>query len=41
MILMSSRDGAYGRRVAEGLAAGYLGKEEVSLAAIFELAGPS
>lgn len=41
VILMSSRDGAYGRRVAEGLAAGYLRKEELSLTAIVELAGPS
>lgn len=40
VILMSSRDGAYGRRVAEGLAAGYLRKEELSLTAIVELAGP-
>lgn len=41
VILISSRDVAYGRRVAAGLAAGYLPKDELSLAAIVELAGPA
>jgi len=41
VILISSRDVAYGRRVAAGLAAGYLPKDELSLAAILELARPA
>lgn len=39
VILISTRDVDYGRRVAAGLAAGYLPKEELSLAAILELTG--
>lgn len=38
VILISTRDVAYGSRVATGLAAGYLPKAELSLAAITELA---
>jgi CheY-like chemotaxis protein len=41
VILISSRDVAYGRRVAAGLAAGYLPKDELCLAAILELARPA
>jgi CheY-like chemotaxis protein len=41
VILTSSRDVAYGRRVAAGLAAGYLPKDELSLAAILDLARPA
>jgi CheY-like chemotaxis protein len=41
VILMSSRDAVYGRCVADGLAAGYLRKDDLCLAAIFELARPS
>jgi CheY-like chemotaxis protein len=40
VILISTLDGAYGRRVASGLAAGFLTKDELSLAAILEIAGP-
>ena len=40
VILMSTRDAAYGRRVAAGLVAGYLPKEQLSLAAILELVPP-
>lgn len=36
VILMSSRDSIYGHRVADGLAAGYLCKDELSLTAILE-----
>lgn len=39
VILISTRDAAYGCRVAAGLTAGYLPKDELSLAAILELAG--
>ena len=37
VILISTRDAAYGRRVASGLAAGYLPKDRLSLQAILEL----
>jgi DNA-binding NarL/FixJ family response regulator len=40
VILISTRDKAYGARVAAGLAAGYLPKAELSLQAIVELTGP-
>lgn len=39
VILISTLDAAYGRRVAAGLAAGFLPKNELSLAAILEIAG--
>lgn len=39
VILISTLDVAYGRRVAAGLAAGFLPKDELSLAAILEIAG--
>lgn len=39
VILISTLDVAYGRRVAAGLAAGFLPKDELSLAAILEVAG--
>ena len=39
IILVSSRDAAYGRRVARGLAAGFLPKDELSLAAILAVTG--
>ena len=39
VILISTRDVDYGRRVAAGLAAGYLPKDELSLAAILEIVG--
>lgn len=38
VILISTRDAAYGQRVAAGLAAGFLPKDELSLRAILELA---
>jgi DNA-binding response OmpR family regulator len=38
VILISTRDAAYGRRVAVGLAAGFLPKDELSLPAILGLA---
>lgn len=41
VILISSRDVTYGRRVATGIAAGYLPKDELSLSAIMELIGSS
>lgn len=41
VILISTRDLAYGRRVAAGLAAGYVPKEALSLAAILEFAHPA
>jgi two-component system response regulator EvgA len=41
VILISSRDVAYGRRETAGLAAGYLPKDELSLAAILDLARPA
>lgn len=37
IILISTRDVAYGRRVARGLAAGYLPKDRLSLQAILEI----
>jgi DNA-binding NarL/FixJ family response regulator len=40
VILISTRDAAYGQRVANGLAAGYLPKDQLSLRAILEI-GPS
>ena len=39
VILISTLDAAYGRRVAAGLTAGFLPKNELSLAAILEIAG--
>jgi DNA-binding NarL/FixJ family response regulator len=39
VILISTRDAAYGRRVAAGLAAGYVPKDELSRARILELTG--
>ena len=39
VILISTLDAVYGRRVAEGLAAGFLPKNELCLAAILEIAG--
>ena len=39
VILISTLDLAYGRRVAAGLAAGFLPKDELSLAAILDVAG--
>jgi CheY-like chemotaxis protein len=39
VILISTLDVTYGRRVAVGLAAGFLPKNELSLAAILEIAG--
>jgi len=41
VILISSRDVEYGRRVAAGLAAGYVPKDELSLSAILEVIGPA
>jgi CheY-like chemotaxis protein len=41
VILISSRDVAYGCRVATGLAAGYLPKDELSLQAILDVTGPT
>ena len=41
VILISTLDVAYGRRVATGLAAGFLPKDELSLAKIIEIAGPA
>lgn len=40
VILISTRDVAYGDRVATGLAAGYLPKAKLSLQAILELTHP-
>jgi two-component system nitrate/nitrite response regulator NarL len=37
VILISTRDQAYGDRMAEGLSAGYLPKDRLSLASILEL----
>ena len=39
VILISTLDAAYGRRVAAGLAAGFLPKDEISLAAILDISG--
>lgn len=41
VILISTREVEYGSRVAIGLAAGYLPKDVLSLAAIAELVGPA
>jgi CheY-like chemotaxis protein len=41
VILISSRDVAYGRQVADGVAAGYVAKDALSLAAILEVFGPA
>jgi DNA-binding response OmpR family regulator len=41
VILISSRDGEYGRRVAEGVAAGFIPKDQLSWAAIQAVAGCS
>ncbi len=40
VILISSRDAAYGRQVANGVAAGYIPKDELSLAAVLEVFEP-
>lgn len=40
VILVSTIDVADGRRLAAGLAVGYLRKDEISLAAILDLTGP-
>jgi DNA-binding NarL/FixJ family response regulator len=40
VVLISTRDAEYGSRVAAGVAAGYLPKDELSLAAIGELMRP-
>ncbi|HTE63501.1 MAG TPA: response regulator transcription factor [Solirubrobacteraceae bacterium] len=37
VVLISTRDTAYGRRVADGLAAGFVPKHELSLAAILAI----
>jgi CheY-like chemotaxis protein len=39
VILISSREVAYGRQVAAGVAAGYVPKDQLSLATILELIG--
>lgn len=39
IVLVSSRDAAYGRRVADGVAAGFVPKDELSLAAILAVTG--
>lgn len=39
VILISTRDVAHGRRIAEGVASGYLRKDQLSLAAILRLLG--
>jgi DNA-binding NarL/FixJ family response regulator len=39
VILISTLDAAYGRRVAAGLAAGFLPKDQISRAAVLEIAG--
>jgi DNA-binding NarL/FixJ family response regulator len=41
VILISSRDVVYGRRVAHGVAAGYVPKDALSLAAVLEVFGPA
>jgi CheY-like chemotaxis protein len=41
VILISTREVAHGRRVAAGVAAGYLPKHELSLTAILDLARPA
>lgn len=40
VILISSRDLAYGRQVAHGVAAGYVPKDALCLAAVLEVLGP-
>ena len=40
VILISTRDVDYGRRVAAGLAAGYVPKDELSRGRILEVTGP-
>lgn len=40
VILISTRELSYGRRAAAGLAAGYLPKDRLCLAAILDLAAP-
>lgn len=39
VILVSSRDPAYGARVAQGLAAGFVPKDQLSLAAVLAVLG--
>jgi DNA-binding NarL/FixJ family response regulator len=39
VILISTLDAVYGRRVAAGLAAGFLPKDELSLAAMLDISG--
>lgn len=39
VVLVSSRDAAYGGRLASGLAAGFVPKDELSLAAILAVTG--
>jgi DNA-binding NarL/FixJ family response regulator len=41
VILISTRDADYGHRVADGLAAGFLPKDALSLAAILDVLGPT
>jgi two-component system KDP operon response regulator KdpE len=41
VILISSRDADYGRRVAAGIAAGFISKNELSRSSIQAIAGPS
>jgi DNA-binding NarL/FixJ family response regulator len=41
VILISSRDVVYGRRVTHGVAAGYVPKDALSLAAVLEVFGPA
>jgi DNA-binding NarL/FixJ family response regulator len=41
VILISTRDQAYGDRLAHGLAAGYIPKDHLSLAGILELTTPT
>ena len=40
IVLISTRDAEYGQRVANGLAAGYVPKDELSLAAILAIIRP-
>jgi DNA-binding NarL/FixJ family response regulator len=39
VVLVSSRDATYGRRVSRGLAAGFVPKDQLSLAAILAVTG--
>ena len=41
IVLISTRDAEYGAQAAAGVAAGYLPKDELSLAAILALVGPT